>query len=72
VSSGIVKGYSDGSFKPGKTVSRAEFAVMLMNALKPQGITRTEMAAIANALSLTAQSNTATGFADDKDIPANN
>ncbi|MCF7756073.1 cadherin-like beta sandwich domain-containing protein [Paenibacillus xylanexedens] len=36
VSSGIVKGYLDGTFKPGKTVTRAEFAVMLMNALKPQ------------------------------------
>ncbi|WEK56260.1 MAG: glycosyl hydrolase 53 family protein [Candidatus Cohnella colombiensis] len=37
VSSGIVKGYTDGTFKPGKTVTRSEFAVMLMNALKPQG-----------------------------------
>lgn len=30
---GIVTGYSDGSFKPGKTVTRAEFAVMLVNTL---------------------------------------
>jgi tripartite motif-containing protein 71 len=37
VSSGIVKGYLDGTFKPSSTVTRAEFAVMLMNALKPQG-----------------------------------
>jgi hypothetical protein len=114
VSGGIVKGYTDGTFKPNHTVTRSEFAVMLMNTLKPQGagaeltftdtakigtwaqkavaqavqagiikgyadgsfrpdatIIRTEMAAMnANALSLTAQSNTETGFADDKDIPA--
>ncbi|QUL55641.1 InlB B-repeat-containing protein [Paenibacillus tritici] len=37
VSSGIVTGYQDGTFKPDKTVTRAEFAVMLMNALKTQG-----------------------------------
>jgi hypothetical protein len=114
VSSGLVKGYLDGTFKPGKSVTRAEFAVMLMNALKPQEagaeltfkdtekigawaqkavaqavqagiikgyedgsfrpnaeITRAEMAAmLASALSLTVESNTSTGFADDKDIPA--
>ncbi|QJD86606.1 S-layer homology domain-containing protein [Cohnella herbarum] len=34
---GIVKGYANGTFKPNATVTRAEFAVMLMNALKPQG-----------------------------------
>jgi hypothetical protein len=37
VSSGIAKGYQDGTFKPNQTVTRAEFAVMLMNTLKPQG-----------------------------------
>ncbi|NOU65544.1 hypothetical protein GC096_16035 [Paenibacillus sp. LMG 31461] len=37
VSAGIVMGYLDNTFKPGRTVTRAEFAVMLMNALKPQG-----------------------------------
>ncbi|RTE11718.1 S-layer homology domain-containing protein [Paenibacillus whitsoniae] len=37
VSSGIVSGYPDGTFKPNHTVTRAEFAVMLMHGLKPQG-----------------------------------
>ncbi|MEI7027547.1 S-layer homology domain-containing protein [Paenibacillus sp. y28] len=36
VSNGIVSGYPDGSFKPNSTITRAEFSVMLMNALKPQ------------------------------------
>lgn len=35
-SQGLVRGYTDGTFKPGGTVTRAEFAVMLMNALKLQ------------------------------------
>jgi hypothetical protein len=36
LSLGIIKGYSDGTFKPNGTLTRAEFALMLMNALKPQ------------------------------------
>ncbi|WP_307449753.1 MULTISPECIES: S-layer homology domain-containing protein [unclassified Paenibacillus] len=35
---GIVGGYSDGTFKPNAAVTRAEFAVMLMNSVKPQGV----------------------------------
>ncbi|MFM1652239.1 PQQ-binding-like beta-propeller repeat protein [Brevibacillus sp. B_LB10_24] len=37
VNKGIVKGYPDGTFKPDHTVTRAEFAVLLMNALQPSG-----------------------------------
>ncbi|MFD0961301.1 S-layer homology domain-containing protein [Paenibacillus chungangensis] len=34
---GIVKGYTDGTFKPNATVTRAEFAVMLANAMNLSG-----------------------------------
>ncbi|MFD0589358.1 S-layer homology domain-containing protein [Paenibacillus sp. GCM10027627] len=37
IGEGIVKGYRDGSFKPDANVTRAEFAMMLMNALKFTG-----------------------------------
>ncbi|WP_231637817.1 S-layer homology domain-containing protein [Paenibacillus sp. FSL R5-0912] len=37
LSMGVVKGYLDGTFQPNHSVTRAEFAVMLMNALKHQG-----------------------------------
>ncbi|BBH24192.1 hypothetical protein Back11_55370 [Paenibacillus baekrokdamisoli] len=114
VSDGIVSGYPNGTFKPNASVTRAEFAVMLMNALKPQDegtaltftdaakigawaqkavaqavqagiitgykdstfrpdadITRAEMAAmVSKALGKSLEANAATGFADDKDIPA--
>ncbi|MFE6074591.1 tail fiber protein [Paenibacillus sp. NPDC057886] len=36
VHEGIVKGYTDGSFKPEASITRAEFTVMLMNALHTQ------------------------------------
>jgi uncharacterized repeat protein (TIGR02543 family) len=36
VQDGIVNGYVDGTFKPGKTITRAEFTVMLMKALNAQ------------------------------------
>ncbi|NIK78067.1 hypothetical protein FHS15_003205 [Paenibacillus castaneae] len=36
-SKGIVSGYADGTFKPDGTVTRAEFSVMLANALNLQG-----------------------------------
>lgn len=113
VGAGIISGYPDGTFKPDHTVKRAEFAVMLMNAIKPQGdgaaltfsdkekigawaqksvsqavyagiisgygdatfrpdaeITRPEMAVmIARATGQSIESNAATGFADEQDIP---
>jgi uncharacterized protein YjdB len=37
VGKGIVNGYQDGTFRPNQSVTRAEFAVMLMNSLQPQG-----------------------------------
>jgi hypothetical protein len=37
VSSGIVDGYPEGTFAPDQSVTRAEFAVMLMKALKMKG-----------------------------------
>jgi hypothetical protein len=114
VSAGIVTGYTDGTFKPNATVTRAEFAVMLVKALKLKGegaelafsdsskigtwarkavaqavqadiikgfkdgsfrpsaeISRSEMASmIANAIGQPIDANSATGFADDKEIPA--
>lgn len=112
VKGGIVTGYPDGTFKPNHTVTRAEFTVMLMNTLKPQGegaklnftdnaeigtwgqeaialavregiiygyedgsfrpnteITRAEMAVvIAGALGKARETDSETGFADDKHI----
>jgi uncharacterized repeat protein (TIGR02543 family) len=50
VQQGIVNGYPDGTFKPNATVTRSEFMVMLMNAIKPVGkageLNFTDMSAI--------------------------
>ncbi|RKP55001.1 hypothetical protein D7Z26_07150 [Cohnella endophytica] len=53
VQAGIIKGFKDGTFRPGAAITRAEMASM-----------------VANALQLQAESTSATGFADDKDIPS--
>ncbi|MFC4599568.1 InlB B-repeat-containing protein [Cohnella hongkongensis] len=37
VVTGIVSGYPDGTFRPNQTVTRAEFAVLLIKALDPKG-----------------------------------
>ncbi|QMV43551.1 InlB B-repeat-containing protein [Cohnella cholangitidis] len=37
IAAGIVSGYPNGTFKPNQTVTRAEFAVLLVKALHPQG-----------------------------------
>jgi L-asparaginase type II len=37
VANGIVSGFTDSTFKPDQSLTRAEFTVMLMNALKLQG-----------------------------------
>ncbi|WP_138754460.1 InlB B-repeat-containing protein [Paenibacillus sinopodophylli] len=42
ISRDIVRGYPDNTFRPNQTVTRAEFAVMLINALKLEG-TGTEL-----------------------------
>ncbi len=109
----LVSGYPDGTFKPNAVITRAEFTVILANALKLEAagpstsftdearigdwakqaianaveagivsgyedgsfrpsahITRAEMAAmVARALKLSADADTTTSFADDKDIP---
>lgn len=38
VSRGIAKGYPGGTFKPDGSITRAEFAVMLVNGLKPDAL----------------------------------
>jgi len=72
VNIGIVKGYANGTFKPNNTVTRAEFAVMLMNALKPQGngaeLTFTDAAELGTwakkATALAVQSGIIKGYGD--------
>lgn len=77
---GIVFGYEDGTFKPEKDVTRAEFAVMLMRALKPdvEGIALpfTDQNDIpswaANAIAQAAQLNIVRGNSDGTFLPTNN
>jgi len=72
VSGGIVFGYPDGTFKPNKTVTRAEFSVMLMYALKPAGLGSEPTFADAEkigtwarkAVAQAAQANLVKGYAD--------
>ncbi|ULO05930.1 S-layer homology domain-containing protein [Paenibacillus sp. 19GGS1-52] len=72
VSIGMVKGYQDGTFQPNHTVTRAEFAVMLMNVLKPQGagtqLTFTDTATIGawaqTAIAQAVQAGMITGYED--------
>ena len=72
LSMGMIKGYQDGTFQPNRTVTRAEFAVMLMNVLKPQGIgvnlTFTDTAAIGAwaqvAIAQAVQAGIITGYSD--------
>ncbi|MFC3770113.1 S-layer homology domain-containing protein [Paenibacillus sp. GCM10012303] len=76
---GIVFGYEDGTFKPEKGVTRAEFAVMLMRALKPdvEGITLpfTDQNDIpswaAKAVAQAAQLNIVRGNSDGTFLPSN-
>ncbi|OAB40253.1 S-layer homology domain-containing protein [Paenibacillus antarcticus] len=72
VNSGIINGYTNGTFKPNNTVTRAEFAVMLMNVLNPQGngaeLTFTDTAEIGTwakkATALAVQSGIIKGYGD--------
>ncbi|SFE81085.1 S-layer homology domain-containing protein [Paenibacillus algorifonticola] len=72
IGAGIVSGYPDGSFKPNATVTRAEFAVMLMNTLKPQEegapLTFTDTATIGawaqKAVAQAVQAGITKGYAD--------
>ncbi|ULO05929.1 S-layer homology domain-containing protein [Paenibacillus sp. 19GGS1-52] len=72
VSIGMVKGYLDGTFQPNRTVTRAEFAVMLMNVLKTQDagaqLTFTDTAKIGawaqTAIAQAVQAGMITGYED--------
>lgn len=72
IGAGIVSGYPDGSFKPNATVTRAEFAVMLMNTLKPEAegapLTFTDTATIGawaqKAVAQAVQAGITKGYAD--------
>ncbi|REK75002.1 asparaginase domain-containing protein [Paenibacillus paeoniae] len=52
---GITSGYPDGSFKPDKTVSRAEFTVLLMKAMKQGGDGETPAFSDANSIGVWAK-----------------
>lgn len=80
VDAGIVKGYDDGTFKPDAAVTRAEFAVMLMNVLKPQStgaeLTFADTAEIGSWASLAVaqavEAGIVTGYGDGSFRPAAN
>ncbi|CAM4516411.1 L-asparaginase type II [Paenibacillus endophyticus] len=80
VAAGIVKGYVDGTFKPNNTVTRAEFSVMLMGALKAEGVGETlafaDQASIAawakDAVAQAVKAGIISGYPDDTFRPSAN
>lgn len=67
---GAIGGYPDGTFKPGKTVTRAEFVTMLVNALKlnkasnAKGFKDTQKHWAKNAINVACEMKIINGFSD--------